>query len=126
MYRGYCEEGLNLQRKGPKRNRSAAHRQPVEGNASSLHECWGMDFVCNQHYNGNRFRALTVVDNGSEFISKVLDKWAYENNDELDFARPGKPTDNPFIESFNDWFRVEYLNANWFFSLEDVQEKFDI
>jgi len=74
MYRGYCEEGLNLQRKGPKRNRSAAHRQPVEGNASSLHECWGMDFVCNQHYNGNRFRALTVVDNGSEFISKVLDK----------------------------------------------------
>ena len=41
------------------------------------------------------------VDNGSEFISKVLDKWAYENNVELDFSRPGKPTDNPFIESFN-------------------------
>jgi putative transposase len=37
------------------------------------------------------------VDNGSEFISKVLDKWAYENNVELDFSRPAKPTVNPFI-----------------------------
>ena len=66
------------------------------------------------------------VDNGSEFISKVLDKWAYENKVELDFSRPGKPTDNPFIESFNGSFRDECLNANWFFSLEDAQEKFDI
>jgi putative transposase len=45
------------------------------------------------------------VDNGSEFISKELDKWAYENKVTLDFSRPGKPTDNPFIESFNGSFR---------------------
>ncbi|WP_375587877.1 integrase core domain-containing protein [Flagellimonas aurea] len=31
-----------------------------------------------------------------------------------------------FIESFNGLFRDECLNANWFFSLEDAQEKFDI
>ena len=31
-------------------------------------------------------------DNGSEFISKVMDKWAYERGVELDFSRPGKPT----------------------------------
>src|SRR5690606_13929047 len=66
------------------------------------------------------------VDNGSEFISKVLDKWAYENNVELDFSRPGKPTDNPFIESFIDSVRDECVNGNWFFSLEDAQEKFYI
>ena len=65
------------------------------------------------------------VDNGSEFISKVLDKWAYEGKIELDFSRPGKPTDNPFIESFNGSFRDECLNVNWFFSIEDAQEKFD-
>lgn len=65
------------------------------------------------------------VDNESEFNSKVLDKWAYENKVELGFSRPGKPTDNPFIESFNRSFRDECLNANWFFSLEDAQEKFD-
>jgi len=36
------------------------------------------------------------VDNGSEFISKEFDKWAYENKVTLDYSRPGKPTDNPF------------------------------
>jgi len=45
------------------------------------------------------------VDNGSEFISKALDLWAYENNVTLDFSRPGKPTDNPFIEAFNGSLR---------------------
>lgn len=63
------------------------------------------------------------VDNGSEFISKALDKWAYENNVILDFSRPGKPTDNAFIESFNGSFRDECLNVNWFLSLEDAKEK---
>jgi putative transposase len=46
-------------------------------------------------------RGRPAVDNGSEFISKALDKWAYDNKVTLDFSRPGKPTDNPFIESFN-------------------------
>lgn len=65
------------------------------------------------------------VDNGSEFISKDLDRWAYENNVTLDFSRPGKPTDNPYIESFNGSFRDECLNTNWFMSLEDAEEKVD-
>lgn len=53
------------------------------------------------------------VDNGPEFISKVLDQWAYLNGVELDFSRPGKPTDNAFIEAFNGRFREECLNENW-------------
>lgn len=63
------------------------------------------------------------VDNGSEFISKALDKWASENGVALDFSRPGKPTDNAFIESFNGSFRDECLNVSWFLSLEDAKEK---
>ena len=63
------------------------------------------------------------VDNGSEFISKEVDRWAYENGVTLDFSRPGKPTDNPFIESFNGSFRDECLNVNWFLSLDDAYEK---
>jgi putative transposase len=66
------------------------------------------------------------VDNGSEFFSKILDKWAYENKVKLDCSRLGKPTDNPFIESSNGPFGFTCLNANWFFSLEDAQEKLDI
>ena len=65
------------------------------------------------------------VDNGSEFISKAMDKWAYEHGVELDFSRPGKPTDNAKVESFNGRFREECLNANWFLSLEDAKGKIE-
>jgi putative transposase len=65
------------------------------------------------------------VDNGSEFISKDFDRWAYENKVTLDYSRPGKPTDNPFIESFNGSFRDECLNVNWFLSMEDAADKIE-
>src|SRR6185503_16726363 len=41
----------------------------------------------------------------------------------LDFFRPGKPTDNAFIESFNGKLRAECLNAHWFMSLDDARKK---
>ena len=41
----------------------------------------------------------------------------------LDYSRPGTPTDNPHIESFNGSFRDECLNMNWFMSLEDARDK---
>ena len=63
------------------------------------------------------------LDNGPEFTSKQLDQWAYLNGVELDFSRPGKPTDNAFIESFNGRFRQECLNESWFLSLEDARDK---
>jgi putative transposase len=64
-------------------------------------------------------------DNGSEFISRVLDKWAYENGVTMDFSRPGKPMDNAMIELFNGTFRDECLNVNWFLSMEDAREKIE-
>lgn len=62
------------------------------------------------------------VDNGPEFIGKSLDLWAYWNGVKLDFSRPGKPTDNAYIESFNGKLRSECLNQHWFLSLDDAQE----
>jgi putative transposase len=64
-------------------------------------------------------------DNGSEFVSGQMDLWAYANGVKLDFSRRGKPTDNAFVESFNGKFREECLNAHWFDSKEDAQEKID-
>ena len=66
------------------------------------------------------------VDNGPEFTSKKLDQWAYINGIELDFSRPGKPTDNALIEAFNGRLREECLNQSWFLSLEDAKEKVEI
>ena len=64
-------------------------------------------------------------DNGPDVISKALDLWAWLNGVTLDFSRPGKPTYNAFIESFNGSFRAECLNACWFLSLADAQAKCD-
>ena len=65
------------------------------------------------------------VDQGSEFVSRDLDLWAYQNNVTLDFSRPGKPTDNAFIEAFNGRLRAECLNTHWFLSLADAREKLE-
>lgn len=54
-----------------------------------------------------------------------MDRWAYEQKVELIFSRPGKPTDNAYIESFNGSFRDECLNTNWFLSLEDARDKIE-
>lgn len=65
------------------------------------------------------------VDNGPEFISKELDLWAYSSGVQLQFSRPGKPTDNAHIESFNGSFREECLQTHWFLSLEDAKLKIE-
>ena len=65
------------------------------------------------------------VDNGTEFTSKALDEWAHRRKIKLQFSRPGKPTDNPFIESFNGRLRQECLDQHWFVSIEDAQQKIE-
>ncbi|KRQ16267.1 transposase [Bradyrhizobium manausense] len=69
------------------------------------------------------FPATIRVDQGSEFVSRDVDLWAYQRGVTLDFSRPGKPTDNAFIEAFNGRFRAECLNAHWFLSLADARQK---
>jgi putative transposase len=71
------------------------------------------------------FPATIRVDQGTEFVSRDLDLWAYQRGVTLDFSRPGKPTDNAFIEAFNGRFRAECLNAHWFLSLADAQKKLE-
>lgn len=165
VYRIYKEEGLNLRSKRPRRSKSGAHRLE-RPQLDRMNQCWSMDFVTDNLFDGRRFRALTIVDNysrkclairvgqslrgsdvvdvledlnvrlgviperiqtdnGSEFISKELDRWAYEHQVTMDYSRPGKPTDNPFVESFNGSFRDECLNMHWFLSLEDAVQKIE-
>ena len=64
-------------------------------------------------------------DNGPEFVSRILDQWAYWNKVELDFSRPGRPTDNAFIGSFSGGPRRERLNTSWFLSLPDAKYRLE-
>lgn len=143
-HRLYCEEGLQMRNKTPKRRVSAKLRDDRRP-ALAPGEIWAMDFMADQLFSGQRIRVLTIVDvfskvspaigvgfsykgcdvvdtleqairahgcpkrirldNGPEFVSRDLDLWAYAKGVVLDFSRPGKPTDNAYIEAFNSRFR---------------------
>ena len=146
IYRLYREEKLNMRTKTPRRRVSCRTRED-RSDATHINDCWAMDFMSDELFDGRQLRLLTIVDhftreslaievgqrmrgkdvvsvlerlacdrtlpnsirvdNGPEFTSKVLDQWAYANSVTLDFSRPGKPTDNAFIESFNGSVRAE-------------------
>lgn len=72
-----------------------------------------------------RLPRTIAVDNGTEFTPKVFDQSAYLNHVQFDFSPPGKPTDSALIESFHARLRAEFLNENWFLSLEDASEKIE-
>ena len=61
-------------------------------------------------------------DNGAEFTGQIVDLWAYTHKVKMDFSRPGTPTDNAHIESFNGTLRDEFLNVNWFQSIDEAKE----
>ncbi len=164
VYRLYREEQLQLRSKLPKRRKTLVTRResyvPTRSN-----QAWALDFVADQLVNGERFRALTVVDvftrealaievgqrlrgehvievcnriaavrgsparifvdNGTEFSGRLFDLWAYHHKAKIDFSRPGKPTDNCFVETFNGSFRDECLNVHWFESIDEAKEKIE-
>jgi putative transposase len=65
------------------------------------------------------------VDQGTEFVFRDPDLWASAYGFALDFSRPGKPTDNAFIEAFNGRGWAQCLNAHRFLTLADAAEKLE-
>lgn len=67
------------------------------------------------------FPEIIVVDNGPEFVSHALDRWAYARGVQLLHIEPGKPVQNAFIESFNGTLRENCLSQHWFTGLADAR-----
>ncbi len=53
-------------------------------------------------------------DNGPEFVSRALLRWALKNDLGMALIDPGKPWQNGTAESFNGKFRDECLSMEWF------------
>jgi putative transposase len=77
--------------------------------------------ICNRPAAKRGAPVRVLVDNGSEFSGRVFDLWAYHHKVAIDFNRPGKPTDNCFIETFNGSFRDECLNVHWFETVDEAK-----
>lgn len=63
-----------------------------------------------------------TADNGSEFTSMAMLRWAHERGVQLRFIAPGKPIQNAFIESFNGKLRNECLNEHSFQSIDEANQ----
>jgi len=164
FYRLYKMEKLQMRHKPPRRRVSAKLREDRRP-ATVPNDCWSMDLMYDELFDGRRLWVLTIVDNfsrvspgiwvghqakaadvvdalngamaefgapkrirvdnGPQFTSKEMDLWAYANGVVLDFSRPGKLTDNAFVEAFNSRFRLECLNQHWFLDIEDARAKIE-
>ena len=60
VYRFYRQEGLNLCSKRHRRCRAEQHRENY-ALVNQINQCWSMDFVSDQLYNRQIFRALTIT-----------------------------------------------------------------
>ncbi len=65
--------------------------------------------------------AYIRMDNGPEFISHALERWAKEMSVTLYFIDPGSPWQNGKCESFNSRLRDELLNGELFTSVAEAQ-----
>ena len=73
------------------------------------------------HENKDRNPHRTATPTARWGVGERDPRWPYGQGVALDFSRPGKPTDNAFIESFNGRLRDECLNTHWFLCLDDIQ-----
>ena len=66
----------------------------------------------------NRDKPRSIIsDNGTELTSNAILSWCAEARVDWHYIDPGKPMQNPFIESFNGRLRDEFLNETLFTSL---------
>ncbi len=152
VYRLYRQEHLQVGKR-PRKRLASRERVPLALPGGSQ-ERRSMDFMTDSLARGRRFRTLKavddytrecvrieldtslggeqrgepqmiVVDHGPEFISRVVDQWAYQRGVRLHFIAPSKPQQNAYVESFNGKFRDECLNQHWFEDLEEAREKIE-
>jgi putative transposase len=114
-------------REGPRahRHRPAPPRVRGAGGAAPLRRRGRGAGVRRGGARAGRAAAGVQADQGTEFTSVALDRWAYFHHVELAFSRPGTPGDNAHCEAFTGTLRREVLSQQWFASLAEAQHVLD-
>lgn len=78
--------------------------------------------VLDRNVANRRYPLKMRMDNGLELVLRILAQWAEEHGVMLEFIRPGKPTQNAFIERSNRTYWTEMLNFYLFRTLNEARE----
>lgn len=62
-------------------------------------------------------------DNGPEYISDQLTKWASDRGIKIAFIQPGNPQQNAYVERYNRTVRYDWLSQRIFESIDQVQQQ---
>lgn len=65
---------------------------------------------------------MVVSDNGTEFMSNAILRWAKDHGVDWHYIAPGRPMQNGYIESFGGRTPDELLNESLFADLDQTRQ----